>query len=309
MNIKKIIAGILSCCVIGGVLPYVPVISENTAITANAVLNYGNLTYEIKDSSYISIKSFDNTTFTVNIPSEIEDLPVTEIAGDAFKNASLLESVTIPEGVTSIGNSAFYNCSSLKSISLPSTLTTIGSSAFKMCISLEEIDIPKKVTSIGSSAFEKCVYLQSLEFPSGLSSISDNIASGCTSLSKVVINHGPTSIGENSFTACTSLKTVEIPLSVVSMYSIIGHSSFNNTVEDVYYAGSIVQWETVSNRSQLSNATIHYGAKAPVISNYKKGDMNGDGLIDASDASEILAYYAYLSTGGTLDYDEYKEQV
>jgi len=33
----------------------------------------------------------------------------------------------------------------------------------------------------------------------------------------------------------------------------------------------------------------------------KKGDMNGDGLVDAVDASLILAYYAYLSTGGTID--------
>ncbi|MDE5620270.1 MAG: hypothetical protein K2I80_07090 [Ruminococcus sp.] len=33
----------------------------------------------------------------------------------------------------------------------------------------------------------------------------------------------------------------------------------------------------------------------------KKGDMNGDGLVDAVDASLILSYYAYLSTGGTID--------
>lgn len=36
----------------------------------------------------------------------------------------------------------------------------------------------------------------------------------------------------------------------------------------------------------------------------KKGDMNGDGLVDAVDASLILSYYAYLSTGGTItDFD------
>jgi len=41
--------------------------------------------------------------------------------------------------------------------------------------------------------------------------------------------------------------------------------------------------------------------KPSVSTGTKKGDMNGDGLVDAVDASLILAYYAYLSTGGTID--------
>lgn len=35
------------------------------------------------------------------------------------------------------------------------------------------------------------------------------------------------------------------------------------------------------------------------------GDMNGDGMVDAIDATYILQYYAYASTGGTLLPDEY----
>ena len=34
-------------------------------------------------------------------------------------------------------------------------------------------------------------------------------------------------------------------------------------------------------------------------------DVNGDGMIDASDASTVLAYYAYLSTGGTVDIETF----
>lgn len=33
----------------------------------------------------------------------------------------------------------------------------------------------------------------------------------------------------------------------------------------------------------------------------KKGDINGDGLVDSVDASLILAYYAYISSGGKID--------
>lgn len=34
------------------------------------------------------------------------------------------------------------------------------------------------------------------------------------------------------------------------------------------------------------------------ITPYKPGDINGDGIIDATDASSILCYYAYVMTGG-----------
>ena len=34
------------------------------------------------------------------------------------------------------------------------------------------------------------------------------------------------------------------------------------------------------------------------ITSYKPGDINGDGIIDATDASSILCYYAYVMTGG-----------
>lgn len=37
----------------------------------------------------------------------------------------------------------------------------------------------------------------------------------------------------------------------------------------------------------------------------KAADVNGDGVIDAADASLILAYYAHISTGGTGTLEDY----
>jgi len=47
---------------------------------------------------------------------------------------SLINDVTIKEGMTSIGNSAFYGCSSLTTITIPESVTSIGNSAFAFCI-------------------------------------------------------------------------------------------------------------------------------------------------------------------------------
>lgn len=39
----------------------------------------------------------------------------------------------------------------------------------------------------------------------------------------------------------------------------------------------------------------------------ERGDVNNDGFINAVDASQILAYYAYTSTGGQLDFMDFLE--
>ncbi len=38
------------------------------------------------------------------------------------------------------------------------------------------------------------------------------------------------------------------------------------------------------------------------------GDVNGDDVIDASDASTVLRYYAYLSTGGSEEFESFIQQ-
>lgn len=41
----------------------------------------------------------------------------------------------------------------------------------------------------------------------------------------------------------------------------------------------------------------------------KAADVNNDGLIDASDASSVLAYYSYISTGGTESLEVFIEYI
>ncbi|MCM1132252.1 MAG: leucine-rich repeat protein [Ruminococcus flavefaciens] len=318
MDIKKITAGILLCCVVGGALP-ITVSSDiaNTAVAVESDQVDSSLTYLLQNSgAYYAITGFDNSVSSVEIPAEIDSIPVRVIDEKAFQNATKLESITIAEGITDIKSYAFSGCTSLKEIHLPSTLTSIYKYAFQKCISLEDIDIPNGVKTIGDGAFSDCTNLLTLEFPSGISEISAYVADNCRNLQSVVINNGPTSIGDCSFRNCTKLKTVSIPTSIMSIagnFASSDYRSFLNcsAITDVYYAGNSDQWSIIKNTSYnfSTSNSVHYGEKAPTIGNYKKGDMNGDGVIDASDASEILAYYAYLSTGGTLDYDEYKEQM
>src|ERR1039458_8695894 len=56
----------------------------------------------------------DSLFYSLTIPGEINNLPVTSSGDSAFFSASLTN-VTIPNSVTNIGNRAFSNCGSLTS--------------------------------------------------------------------------------------------------------------------------------------------------------------------------------------------------
>ena len=77
----------------------------------------------------LTITSYDTSGgLAIIIPSEINGIPVTAIATDAFKNKGLT-SVEIPNSVTSIGPSAFLS-NKLTSVEIPNSVTSIGNSAF-----------------------------------------------------------------------------------------------------------------------------------------------------------------------------------
>ena len=304
---KKIIAGLLSAIAVFGSVPNESfIVPEKSSFTASAATKgtYGSMTYTMYDD-YVEITGFDNSVSELEIPSEIEGVPVTIIADNAFKNATKLESVTIPYGVTEIGDYAFYQCTLLKYIDLPNSLINIGKSSFEQCISLIEIHIPNTVKTISSYAFKKCVSLQELDFPEGLTSFGEYVARECTGLLRVNIANGPSVIPRYSFANCSSLKEIYIPLSVSEIEFNEGMTFKDCPITDVYYAGSRTQWNTISEygRNQLSTAQIHYGAKE--LPEPLTPDVNCDGAIDASDASLILAYYAYIQTGGTGTLEEY----
>ncbi|MGN0575706.1 MAG: leucine-rich repeat protein [Ruminococcus sp.] len=217
MKIKRFIAGLLSCAVIGGVLPYGSSITENSAITVSAAEDtYESLTY-MNFGDFIVISGCDKSVTEVIIPSEIEGVPVTSIGFSSFNQCSDLTSITIPDSVTSIGYSAFSGCKNLTSITIPDSVTSIGNLAFNSCYSLISITIPDSVTSIGAMAFDSTPWLESQRKISPLVIVNNMLIDGHTCEGAIVIPDGITSIGEEAFYYCFNLTSITIPDSVTSI--------------------------------------------------------------------------------------------
>ncbi len=110
--------------------------SANTAFKSD---EYGVLYSKNGDTLIVHPAAEDKQT-AFEIPQEVK-----KIAPNAFRNSTLLTSVTLPDGLTEIGENAFENCRGMEFILIPSTVKTMGANVFKGCSSLRiaiEGDMP-----------------------------------------------------------------------------------------------------------------------------------------------------------------------
>ena len=217
-----------------------------------------NCSYKCKSDGLSFALSTDNNSYVCTglgtfdgkiliIPSEYNGKPVTKIEEDAFKNATGITDVLIPDSVTEVGFNAFGGCCNLTKLVLPFVGAyadgsgdenigyIFGASSYseqgqKLPLTLKTIVLSDKVTKIGSGAFSGCRSLTSVTIPDGVTSIGWGAFEDCRSLTSVTIGNGVTSIGSSAFTNCTSLTSVTIPDNVTSIgdYAFSGCSLLTN---------------------------------------------------------------------------------
>ena len=116
----------------------------------------------------------------VDIPSEIDEKPVTTIGDYAFGRYYLTE-VYIPDSVTTIGYNAFGK-NQLTSVNIPNSVTYLSGFNNNQ---LTSVNIPNSVTEIGNSAFYDN-QLTKVAIPSGVMSIGRSAFSNNKKLRRIV---------------------------------------------------------------------------------------------------------------------------
>ena len=102
----------------------------------------------------IQILKYIGNLFEVEIPPEIDGLPVNRINTAAFQNNQIVRSVMIPDSVKTIGDWAFSYMESLETVKMSAGLVSLGADAFTGSYSLQRIDLDDKVEQIGVEPFE-----------------------------------------------------------------------------------------------------------------------------------------------------------
>ena len=174
------------------------------SVTIPSTVTYRERSYNVTRIENSAFRECSILT-TISIPESMAS-----IGEWAFAYCSRLTTINIPEGVTSIEDYAFSNCSSLTNITLPESMTNIGYGAFTNCSSLTTINIPENTTIIENGAFSGCSSLTDITIPENTTIIENSAFSGCSSLTDITIPEGVTSIGRGAFSRCSNLTSITV---------------------------------------------------------------------------------------------------
>lgn len=107
--------------------------------------------YEIIENS-VSITAYSGREENLNIPDEIEGLPVINIGRNAFNGNRHIKTLYMGRNVQSIEPYAFFYCTELRELYLNQGLRKIGEFAFHKC-PVASVLLPKTVEAVGQKCF------------------------------------------------------------------------------------------------------------------------------------------------------------
>lgn len=149
----RFLSALLACCMMMGLFPTTALATDAESDIAYAVTG-GNIYF---DATTGTITDCDESVTEVIIPERINNITVTTIGYEAFKN-SLISNIKIPNNITAIHTFAFSHCENLTHVEIPESVNAINAGTFYECTSLTDIIIPEGVQTIGQSAFVGCIF-------------------------------------------------------------------------------------------------------------------------------------------------------
>ena len=190
-------------------------------------------------TSYTVSASNVNISGSLVIPETYNDLPISGILANGFKDCTKLTEVTIPSKCINLGANAFADCTSLSKIYynvqnntstasytsettpwldtgsdegvtliIGNAVTKIATYNFAYFTNLKIITGAPSVTSIGSYAFYGCANLVSYPYMDGLTSIGTSAFANCAALEQINVPGSVTSLSSNAFAGCVSVQSI-----------------------------------------------------------------------------------------------------
>ena len=218
--------------------------------------DYGNVYINRSDS--VTYAGYQGTVSDVSIPSVYDNKPVSDIADFALKDNTVMDHL---------------------SFEFAGNLQSVGDYAFMGCNKISSVYLEKKDVKFGCGVFRECTGLIYSEFFANNDVVPQELYYGCSNLEGVKLSASLKKIEKHAFCYCPKLKYLEIPASVESIDSCAFEGDESLTLG--------VHYKTYGMQYAIDNNIAFDVLDAP-----KLGDVNGDGVVDILDATEIQKYAA-----------------
>jgi hypothetical protein len=177
-------------------------------VGAETIYHYNELRYFRISDSTASLCGIDDGYTELNVPKDVSDYYIVEIAASSFSENKSIETINLSKAtmLNKIGDYSFINCSNISgNIRFPYKLNELGVSAFQGCDSLETVNFSNSIlTKIKAQAFYNCTKLNEVYLPSELLVI-EKFAFANTGIKEITIPKSVTSINSTAFSGCDGL--------------------------------------------------------------------------------------------------------
>ena len=219
---------------------------------------------------------------------------LTSIDDYAFSGCTALKEIVIPNSVVRLWEGVFSNCTSLEKVVLSDQITYLDDYLFDGCSSLKEIELPECLETISNRVFADCYMMTELSLPAGLRSLYSSAFDGCASLCTIRVHEdnpyfftdngmlyyrdsygnqelvlcpksasgtvsvldGTRYIEAYAFSDCLDLTEVDLPDSLVSIYSNAFARCQNLRDVDLPYNLEVLNWYSFQDCGALETITI-----------------------------------------------------
>lgn len=293
--------------------------TTTAATTENVgqVQEWEQFQYQVSENEVTIVGYVGTIEGTLEIPAEIDGLPVTRVEDDAFIKQNQLVEVVIPASVIEIGSTAFHDCENLQVFTvaeenpvycvkngllldkgekvlircpsgrygevtdIPDTVFLISDAAFADCSSLSKIELPVSVLSIGAMAFSNCQSLSEVIVPSGVQTLPDSAFADCIALQRVTLSEGLTNISVAAFRNCTALQEVQLPDTLESIKS----NAFENcsSLQRMHFPAAVSELSANVFSGCISLSEVTVAAENPYYTAV-------DGVLMTADQATLVYY-------------------
>jgi uncharacterized repeat protein (TIGR02543 family) len=239
------------------------------------ILSYGitsGLHFIKKDLTNVHIVGIEPNVVDIDIPSVIDETPVTAINDYSLAFHESLVSVHIPNSIKKIGVGALAYDKKLISVTFESSsqLTKIEPYTFYMTSSLQQIVIPANIERIEAHAFSNSISLSSVTFEenSQLTYIGHSAFYG-SAMTVISIPNTVITIDQGAFSYNQSLTAVSFGLN--SQLETIGNSAFSHTaLQSITIPKSVLQigWYAFMSNPELISVEFELGTSLSSIETY-----------------------------------------